>query len=102
MAVALRSSADNHLSGLPRRCKAGGAAGQTQLLSGDGDAVPDLCHGGQNGLLPLLGGQQGQTALTGKFDVHGQAVGQQAQLPGEDGVRAGNGLGVDVAAEAAL
>ena len=100
--VALRGGSYDHLGGLPRRGEAGSPAGQAKLLPGDGDAVPDLGHRGQNGLFALVWGQQGQAALAGQLDVHGQAVGQQAQLPGEQGGRPGNGFGVDVAAEAVL
>ena len=40
--------------------------------------------------------RQAQALLAGQLDVDGQAVGQQAQPPGEEGVGPRDGLGVDL------
>ena len=100
--VALRRGADNHLGGLPRRGEAGGVAEPGQLPPAGLNAIPDLGHGGQDGGLGLVGRQAAQALLAGQLDVDGQAVGQQAQPPGEEGVGPRDGLGVDIAAEAVL
>ncbi len=59
------------------------------------NAIPDLGHGGQDGGLGLVGRQAAQTLLAGQLDVDGQAVGQQAQPPGEEGVGPRDGRGQD-------
>ena len=100
--VILSGGPYDHLGGLACRSKAGGVAIHLQLLLGDGDPVPNLPHRGQNGLLLLVRGQQGQTLGAGQLDVHAQPVGQQPQLLGKQGVGPGDGLGVDVAPKAVL
>ena len=113
--VALGRGPHDHLRGL-----AGGHEGPLLLLRLDrlhvgrvlaheragvlvhGDVVADLAHGGDDLLLVLLGGEQGQALLRGQLHVHAHAVGQMPQLVHELGGGAGHGLGVDVAAEAVL
>ena len=92
----------DHLGGLPRRGEPGRVAVDGDLPLRLRDAVPDLPHRGEDGLLFLVRGQQGQAGGGGQLDVYAHPVGQQAQPPGEQRVGPRDGLGVDIAAEPVL
>ena len=102
MIIRFRGSTHDHLGALARRGKSGGLAVERHLFPVGGPLHRDLLHGPENGVPPFVRSQQVQAALTGQLDVHTQAVGQKAQLFQQLRAGAGNGLGVDVAAETVL
>ena len=73
---------------------------QGELFPAGGTGHRDLLHGPEDGVPPLVRGQQVQAALAGQFHVDAQAVGEVTQLLHKLRAGAGDGLGVDVAAKA--
>ena len=102
MLVALRGGPNDHLGGLARRGKPGSVLILHQLPLGLSDAVPDLGHGGQNGLFLLVGAQFMEAVLAGQLNIHRKPVGQLTQPLGKERVGPGDGLGMDIAMKAVL
>ena len=102
LVVALPGGPHDHLGGLARRGKGRGVAEPLPLGLGLADAVPDLGHGLEDVLGPLVRGQESQAPGGGELDVHRQPVGQPPQLGGEEGIGPGDGLGVDVPGKAVV
>ena len=100
MVVRLRRSAYDHLGALPGGGKLGRVAVKGKFLPAGGAGHCDLLHGTEDGMLPLVRGQQVQAALAGQFHVHAQTVGQIPQLLQKFRACARDGLGVDVAPKA--
>ena len=65
-------------------------------------ALRDLVHGPQHILAALVRREALQALARGQFEIDAHAVGQPTQPGDQPFVRAGNGLGVDIAAEAVL
>ena len=102
MVIRLRRGSHDHLGALPGGGKLGRFAVEGQLLPVGGPLRRDLLHGAENGVPPLVRGQQLQAVLAGQLDIDAQPVGQKAQLFQQLRAGAGDGLGVDVPAEVVL
>ena len=100
--VGLLGGPHDHLGGLARRGEVGGVAELELVGLGLQDALLDLGHGAEDVVLLLVRSQEGQTLGGGQLDVHRKPVGQPAQPGGEERVRPGDGLGVDVPGEVVL
>ena len=100
MVVRFRRGPHDHLGALPGGSKLGRVTVQGELFPAGGTGHRDLLHGPEDGVPPLVRGQQVQAALAGQFHVHAQAVGEVTQLLHKLRAGAGDGLGVDVAAKA--
>ena len=97
--VRLRRSAHDHLGTLPGRGKLRRMAVDRQFLFVLRAGYSDLLHGPEDGVAALVGGEKMEALLTGQIDVDAEAVGEVAHLLDELGAGAGDGLGMDVAAE---
>ena len=102
MVVRLWRCAHDHLGALPGGREFGRVAVDRQLLFALGTGHGDLLHGPEDGVPPLVRGQQVQALLAGQLYIHAQAVGKIAQLLQQLWAGTGNGLGVDIAAKAVL
>ena len=100
MVVRFRRGPHDHLGALPGGGKLGRVTVQGELFPAGGTGHRDLLHGPEDGVPPLVRGQQVQAAFAGQFHIHAQAVGQIPQLLQKIRAGAGDGLGVDVAAKA--
>ena len=100
MVVRFRRGPHDHLGALPGGSKLRRVAVQGELFPAGGTGHCDLLHGPEDGVPPLVRGQQVQAALAGQFHIHAQAVGEVTQLLHKLRAGAGDGLGVDVAAKA--
>ena len=80
----------------------GGEAGGFLLGAGFVDAQAHAAHGAADAGHVLLGRQPGQAGLAGELDVDAEPVGVAAGFGEEFGGGVGDGLQVDVAAEAVL
>ena len=97
--IRLRRSPHDHLGALTGGREPGRFAVEGQFLPVGGSFHCDLLHGPEDGVPPLVRGQQFQAALAGQLHIDAQAVGQKAQLLQQFRAGAGDGLGVDVPAE---
>ena len=59
----------------------------------------DLLHRLEDGVAALVGGEEMEALLAGQLDVDAEAVGEEAHLPDQLRACAGDGLGMDIAAE---
>ena len=102
MVVRFGGGPHDHLGALPGGSKPGRFAGNSHFLPAGGTGNGDLLHGPENGVPPLVRGQQGKALLAGQLNVDRKAVGQIAQLFQQLGAGARDGFGMDVAPEVIL
>ena len=97
--VRLGRRTDDHLGALAGGSELGRVAVEGQLLPALFTCHRDLLHGPEDGVAALVGGEKMEALLAGQLDVDAEAVGEVAHLLDELGAGAGDGLGMDVAAE---
>ena len=100
LTVGFGRRADDHLRALSGWGEAGRVPVERHFVLRLFDAVGDLSHRAQHVLAALVGRKALETLLRGQLDVDAQPVGQLPQPPEQPLVRAGDALGVDIAAEA--
>ena len=99
MVVCLGRCADDHLGALAGRGELGSMAVEGQLPFALLARHRDLLYGPEDGVAALVGGEKMEALLAGQLDIDAEAVGEKAHLPDQLRACAGDGLGMDIAAE---